>query len=90
MNVNTALQEIETVHRYLDECYVNDRDEGCAVPLIDRCVLLVSRCAKDGNEVARLRSLILQAYNDGQVNDGFMRLALNVDETTLSQDAPKR
>ena len=38
-------------------------------------------------ECERLRSLILQAYNAGQVNDGFMRLALNVDETTLSQGA---
>ena len=38
-------------------------------------------------EVARLQSLVLQAYNAELVSDGFMRLALNVDETTLSQDA---
>jgi hypothetical protein len=43
-----ALAEIEEVHRYLDECFINDRDEGRAVPLIDRVVLLVSRWAKEG------------------------------------------
>jgi len=35
-------------------------------------------------EIERLRSLILQAYNAGQVNDGFMRLALRVEETALN------
>ena len=42
-----AVAEIEEVHRYLDECYINSPDEGRAVPLIDRVVLLVSRWAKD-------------------------------------------
>jgi hypothetical protein len=37
--------------------------------------------------VRRLRGMIVQAYNVGIVNDGFMRLALNVEETELSQDA---
>jgi len=29
----------------LDECFINSRDEGRAVPLIDRVVLLVSLLA---------------------------------------------
>ena len=37
-----AVAEAETLHRYLDECFVNNPDEGRAVPLIDRVVLLVS------------------------------------------------
>jgi len=40
-----AVAEIETLHRYLDECFINSRDEGRAVPLIDRVVLLVSLLA---------------------------------------------
>ena len=51
-----AEAEIEAVHRYLDECFVNDPDEGQAVPLIDRVVLLVSRIARDGGEANRLRA----------------------------------
>ena len=50
-----ALREIETVHIYLDECYINDPDQGRAVPLVDRVVLLVSRWAKADGEATRLR-----------------------------------
>ena len=49
-----AAAEIEEVHRYLDGCFVNSPDEGRAVPLIDRVVLLVSQIAS--GDAARLRA----------------------------------
>jgi len=48
-----AVAEIEEVHRYLDECFINDRDEGRDVPLIDRVVLLVSQIARNSGETSR-------------------------------------
>jgi hypothetical protein len=59
-----AEAEIEELHQYLDECYINDPDEGSAVPLIDRCVLLVSRWAKADGEVARLRDELAEVQHD--------------------------
>jgi len=56
--LEAARAEVEEVHRYLDECFVNDPDEGRAVPLIDRAVLLVSRIARDGGEVEALREQV--------------------------------
>jgi hypothetical protein len=42
-----AIAEIEALHQYLDECFVNAPDQGRAVPLIDRVVLLVSILSRD-------------------------------------------
>lgn len=52
--LEAARAEVDEVHRYLDECFVNDPDEGRAVPLIDRVVLLVSQIARDNGEAASL------------------------------------
>jgi hypothetical protein len=78
--------EIEEVHRYLDECYVNDPDEGRAVPLIDRVVHLTSRWAKADGEAERLREdvrilrgtlglaerYVAKAHADGAYNNTAM------------------
>lgn len=67
-----AVSEIEAVHQYLDECFINAPDEGRAVPLIDRVVLLVSRWAKADGEVTRLNTALRalqQAQYDTQVDE---------------------
>jgi len=58
-----ALREIETVHQYLDECYLNDPDEGRAVPLVDRVARLVSQLAEAQAEVERLRAAARALYD---------------------------
>ena len=55
-----AVAEIEALHQYLDECYINNRDEGRAVPMIDRVVTLVSRWAKADGEAERLRAQLAE------------------------------
>ena len=46
-----AVAEIETLHRYLDECYVNSPDERRAVPLVDRVARLLSQLAEAQAEI---------------------------------------
>ena len=74
-----AEAEIETVHVYMDECLIGNPDQGRSVPLIDRCVLLVSFLTRDHEvealsrradaaeaEVARLREArakLSEVYN---------------------------
>lgn len=58
-----ATAEIEAVHQHLDECFVNDPDEGRAVPLIDRVVLLVSQIARDNGAVAQLREQVAALFS---------------------------
>lgn len=45
-----AVNEIETMHRYLDECFAFAPDEGRAVPLVDRIVRLVSMLAANSTK----------------------------------------
>lgn len=71
-----AVAEIEEVHRYLDECFVNAPDEGRAVPLIDRVVLLVSQIARDSAEVERLRAQLLEARTEYRDSEDYARMAV--------------
>ena len=52
-----AVAEIEALHRYLDECFINAPDQGRAVPLVDRVVLLVSRWARAEGEADNWKEL---------------------------------
>lgn len=70
-----AVNEIETMHRYLDECFAFAPDEGRAVPLIDRVVLLVSRWAKADGEVERLRKWLEAIRRDGDTDSQRMATA---------------